>query len=553
MARLRTVAALTSILALTLAAPAIAEVPPKASLSLAAGQARFWLGGQFATGDVPDASLCDVVAACATFELQLADAGERLRVAYDTPARSNSFRLEVVAPDGTVTATDGSNVFNAEVFVPKPAAGKWTVRVIPQGVDHAFFRLRAKLEAATGAKPTGRVALLPNLRAVPPFEFTFTAPANPLNAAYPPDTVNPPLSVAGEAPLSCTADEMAPPEAGGGGALDCLRLTSGPINVGDGPFMKTFTFASDAAAGGLSADGAFIRGKTFQDVLYSDGSVERRPAGTYSFHTTHAHFHDDGILTYELFHVVGEDLVPAGHGTKSGFCPADQLMGQWRSFTQERNGFFGEGDTPTGSCYGAADDGLLALTRGWGDVYRWQRPGQYVEFAGNGDGYYVVRTTVDKANTTLETDDTDNAAYALIHVTGRRIETIERGWGTGPFDAGKVVFTGFGPASQDPYGELPVSPSRTAQPVARDTTPPRVNRIRLTRRALSFRLSEPATVKVTLRRGARTVTRLAVDGAHGTNSVRLRRLRPGVYEVYVAATDAAGNAAPVARLNARAR
>jgi hypothetical protein len=463
-------------------------------------------------------------------------------VAYDTPARTNSFRLELVAPDGTVTAVDGSNVFDAEAFVAKPAAGKWTVRVLPQGVDHAFLRLRAKLEGEPAAKPATRVPLLPNLRAVPPYEFTFTAPANPLNAAYPPDTVNPPLSAGGEEPLSCTADEMAPPDAGGGGAVDCLRLTSGPINVGDGPFMKTFMFASDAANGGLSADGAFIRGRAMQDVLYSDGTVARRPAGTYSFHLTHAHFHDDGILTYELFRIVGDQLVPAGHGTKSGFCPADQLMGQWRAFAQEPSGFLGGGDSPTGSCYGAADDGLLSLTRGWGDVYRWQRPGQYVEFSGNGDGLYVVRTTVDKSNTTLETDETDNSAYAEIRVSARRIETLERGWGTSPLDPAKVVFTGYGPASQDPYGEEPQA--APAAETKRDATPPRLTRVSARRGTLRFRLDEAATVRVVVRRGSRVISRLTIHAERGGNVVTIRTLRRG-RRAYLTPTDLAGNAGAV--------
>jgi hypothetical protein len=539
--------ALTTAFLFAIAVPATAESPPDRPIALGPGDARFWLGGQIAGGSVPDGSACDVVAPCPAFELAVAPGGERLRVAYDTPARSNSFQLEVTAPDGAVTTENGSNVFNAEVFVPRPAAGKWKVRVLPKGVDHAFIRLRAKLEAASPARPAGRVALLPNLRAVPPLELTFTAPANPLNAAYPPDTVNPPLSVAGEEPASCTADEAAPAASGGGGAVDCLRLTSGPINVGDGPFMKTFTFASDATGGGLSADGAFVRGHTFQDILFSDGTVEKRPAGTYSFHTTHAHFHDDGILTYELFHVVGDGLAPAGNGTKSGFCPADQLMGQWRAFTQERNGFFGEGDTPTGSCYGAADDGLLALTRGWGDVYRWQRPGQYVEFAGNGDGLYVVRTTVDKSNTTLEVDETDNSAYALVRITGRRIETVERGWGTSHLDPAKIVFTGFGPASQDPFGEAPGGPAAAAAPSPRDVSAPRVTRLRATPRTLNFRLSEPATVRLTVRRGSRTVSRITVHAHGGANAVPLRGLRPGRYQVFLAATDMYGNAARVAR------
>ena len=517
-----------------------AEAPPNRALGLEVGQSQFWLGGQIQSGNVQDASQCDVLAPCPVFELAVAPGGKRLRVAYDTPARTNSFRLELVAPDGTVTAVDGSNVFNAEAFVRDPPAGKWTVRVLPQGVDHAFIRLRAKLEPAPAAKPHTRAPLLPNLRAVPPYEFTFTAPANPLNAAYPPDTVNPPLSAAGQEPVSCTADEMAPVDAGGGGAIDCLRLTSGPINTGDGPFMKTFTFASDAAGGGMTPDGAFIRGQAMQDVLYTDGTIEKRPAGTYSFHTTHAHFHDDGILTYELFRITGDQLEPAGHGTKSGFCPADQLMGQWRMFSQEPNGFFGEGDTPTGSCYGAADDGLLALTRGWGDVYRWQRPGQYVEFAGDGDGLYVVRTTVDKANTTLETDEGDNSAYAEIHVSGRRIETLERGWGSGPFDPAKTVFTGYGPASQDPYGETPAGPAPTAP---RDSQAPRLSRVSARSGVLRFRLDEAAIVHVVVRRRDQTTGRLTVHALRGPNAVTVRRLHRGT-RVYLTATDLAGNTGP---------
>jgi hypothetical protein len=551
--RTRLLLSLTCLLA---ALPAAAA--PAAPLDLGSGQARFWIAGQIESGNLPDSSLCDVLAPCPEFALNVGAGGHRLRVAYDTPSRENSLRLELVAPDGKVTARNGSNVFNAEVLVPRPGAGTWTVRVVPRGVSRAFVRLRAKLEATAEPHPAGRVAMLPNLRAVPPFEFGFAAPANPGNAAYPPDTVNPPLSAGGKEPVSCTADEMAPPELGGGGAHDCLRLTTGPINVGDGPFLKSFTFASDAAAGHLHSDGPYIRGDTRQVIVYSDGTTSTRPAGTYSFHTTHAHFHDDGILTYELFRVVGDSLVPAGRGTKSGFCPADQLMGEWRRFTQEAPGFFGEGDTPTGSCYGAADDGLLSLTRGWGDVYRWQRPGQYVEFSGNGDGYYVARATVDKGNTTLETNEADNASYSLIRVSGRRIELIERGQGLSHLDPAKTPFTGFGPASQDALGELPAggvaaAPGAAAAVLARDRSVPRVRGALLRGRVLRFRLSERARVRITLLRGARVVRRLTVAGRPGLNRVVLPRLPRGIYRIALAATDSAGNAARPVVVRVRVR
>jgi hypothetical protein len=530
-----------------------AETPPTGPVRLSLDQGRFWYAGQIEDGNVPDVSLCDVVAPCPTFELDVPAGGRRLRVAYDTPSREDSFDLQAIAPDGTVTTQSGSNVFNAELFVNKPAAGRWKVRIVPKGATQARVRLRAKVEGAPEPRPPGTTPMLPNLRAVPPFEFGFVAPANPANAAYPPDTVNPPLSVAGVQPLECTVDEMAPITLGGGGAMGCLRFTSGPINVGDGPFLKEFKFASDLASGQMQPDGPYLRGESRQIIVNADGKEWTRPAGTYSFHTTHAHFHDDGILTYELFKVDGTTLTPAGKGTKSGFCPADQLMGQWREFRQDKPGDFGGGDTATGNCYGAADDGLLSLTRGWGDVYRWQRPGQYVDWGNNIDGLYVVRATVDKSNTTLETNENDNAAYALIRVTGRRVDELERGQGMSPFDPDKIVFTGYGPGSQDPYGgDLPQSESGAAGPDA-DRSAPRARAVSLSGRTLHFRLSEPATVRVSVLRGSRVVRRLTVRGRAGLNAVRLRSLRRGRYRVTLVATDPAGNAATavVARVHFR--
>jgi len=208
-----------------------------------------------------------------------------------------------------------------------------------------------------------------------------------------------------------------------------------------------FKFVADTLA---DPNVAIVNGPIFQAVHFADGKVELRPAGTYSFHKTHAHFHDDHILSYDLFHADADGRVGAraGAGTKSGFCPADQLFGDWEAFDQDPAGYFGEGDSVSGgNCY-SPTDGFIGLTRGWGDVYRWQRPGQYVEFGDNGDGFYVLRSTVDIENQILETRDDDNTSYAWILVTGEHITTLERGRGSGPDDAHKVVYRGRGPASE---------------------------------------------------------------------------------------------------------
>ncbi|MEK6805027.1 MAG: lysyl oxidase family protein [Pseudomonadota bacterium] len=445
-------------LALTLTtAPAQAHSrsAPKSLLSL--DDSTFWDGGTILTTKVPDPELCGVLAPCPEFELNIVGGARRLRVGIDTPERSDTFAIELINPSGTVVATEtNSNQFNSEAMVLDPVEGKWTIRIRPEDVTDASFRLRAKLESILPEelpRAPGHLPLLPNLRTVPPLEFTFTAPANPLNGVYPPDTVNPPLSVAGFSPISCTVDESAPPELGGGNAKHCLRFTSGPMNLGPGIYDMRFRMIDDFIAGTAKLNPAealsrIVVGPMEQVIYYTDDTTETVTAGTYSFHPVHAHFHDDYVLSFELYKVTDYQrggLERAGEGTKSGFCPADQLFADWFNFGQgyEVPG----GDTAFGNCF-SPTDGVIGLSVGWGDVYRWQRPGMFVEFDGQGNGRYVVRSFVDANNHVLETNDTDNVSYAYIEIQGENIDIIERGWGSDPWDPLKVVFDGTGPAQR---------------------------------------------------------------------------------------------------------
>ncbi len=421
-------------------------------------EAYFWHQSRTFDGAVASTASC-TDAGCEEYTVMLSDGGARFRVGIATPERTDTFAVELYAPDGTLIASDTTaNQFNSEAIAENPVAGEWTIVVRAENVSTASYRLRAKLESTT---PESRLTttsrdrrpLYPNLRTVPPYEFTFTAPLNPLNGLYPPDTVNPPASVLGHSLVSCTADEAAPHAAGGAEAVHCLRLTSGPINLGEGIYDMRFKLIDDFIAGTaeLNPEEAMSRlvvGDMQQAVHYSDGSVELVQAGTYSFHPTHAHFHDDYILSYyiSIADPSTGKLEQVGAGTKSGFCPADQLWGDWRSFDQgtEKPG----GDSAGGSCF-SPNNGVVGLSVGWGDVYRWQRPGQYVEFDGLGNGRYVIHAIVDEYNNVIESDETDNISYAYVEVQGETITTLERGWGLSPWDSNKVVFSGPHPTQRE--------------------------------------------------------------------------------------------------------
>ena len=105
---------------------------------------------------------------------------------------------------------------------------------------------------------------------------------------------------------------------------------------------------------------------------------------------------------------------------------------------------------------------------------------------------------------------------------------------------------GLGDQSQDPA----VEKARSA-----DTTKPRLSKLRLTRKALSYRLSESAKVTVRIKQGRRTLKRLSATGVAGRNRLAINRrtLPRGRYSVVVSAKDAAGNSSGAKRIALRVK
>jgi hypothetical protein len=312
-----------------------------------------------------------------------------------------------------------------EIFVNAPEAGAWTITVAPYSADHATFRMRAKLEALPW-RPATQGQLLPNLRVTRLWEFGFAAPANPGNGLFPPDDVNPPLSVAGYEPVSCSIDEQLGFD--GEAAQRCLRYSFGLANAGEGNFDIRYTSERTGEPQPMT-----------QCIQNSDPTVlDARPAGTGAFHQMHGHFHYDDIIFHDVWRITDRQAwtrEPVGTGKKIGYSPADQGIADWGSFTQMAPGTSGS----AGNC--APESGnRLGMSVGWGDAYRYQRPGNFVEFGDGGDGFYVVRTTADPGNVVLESNESDNTSYAFLRIVGTEIDVLESGVGDGPWDPQKVIF-----------------------------------------------------------------------------------------------------------------
>lgn len=383
----------------------------------------------------------------------------RLRVGIDMNRRGHCLQLEAWAPDREGNPTYGDATKNHDYvmiqcpellplfpqqwnmegpnpnvpqFIQNPAPGVWTLRVVPFLVEDWGFRLRVKLEKE--AQPTMNLEP-PDLEAYPPYEFGFVAPANP-NAGTAVDKQNPP----GPPGISCTEDEQAEAlEEGRQPPTRCLRFSAAMYNVGKGPL--------DLLLLGESTLG----GDAVQRIHRGDGEVgEERPAGQWTFHESHRHPHYAGFAGFELYRILdtsGPKMDPVGtnrldasvSGNKSGWNPADQRFADWHRFDQA------PANEILLQCV-AQEEKCIPQGSGWGDHYRWQRPGNYVAFPTNLDGTnvngdYVLRMVVDKDNRVVENNDRDNSAYAWIRVKGEEVTICERGRGLSPWDPNKRMLT----------------------------------------------------------------------------------------------------------------
>ena len=353
-----------------------------------------------------ESPLCGSEQTCFAYTFDVTEPGDVLRVALDQPSLRDLIWVYLYDPSGAfVTRMSRSR---AERWVEDPTVGRWEVRVVVDDARDTGFRMRAGLDPdgdrwhgrgrGGGPKEKKSGFLLPNLQVVAPFELGFGP---------------------------CQATEIA-----SYGAQRCLRFSSGPQNVGDGPLDLLVT------------ETGALEGPMYQRLHRPDGSTETVTAGNFEYHLEHAHYHQGAIQSLELLRVVDERrglLEQAGTGPKLGFCLLPYHIAEWESFAQDRAHDIYDDEACAGDVRAPVPT-QMALARGFVDIYPWMTHGNFVDFGDNPDGLYVIRVASDPDSNLRETRDDDNHAYTYIRVTGDEIEVLERGIGADPWDPhGAVV------------------------------------------------------------------------------------------------------------------
>jgi hypothetical protein len=356
---------------------------------------------------------------------KLRDDGVLIAIHWDDSAASD-LNLFVYDPSGRmVGSSDGLDTDGETVFLPHPANGVYelviTATYMTTGTVSYRGEARVRPDLATGcnARPC---ALLPRLRTVPPSDFHVDGiPPVPSTQLGFPIPFGPAL------PGSCYPDEA------GAGSHRCLRFANQIQNIGAGPLKMRFEFLG---AGPEGARVGFVDCRMEQVIERSDGTDAFRNAGPCVFHTSHGHFHYSNFAEFSLHRVLRNgrtDPAVLRKSSKRGFCLTD---GRNFAFGTSRNSgrgyWFPNCNLPDRSQLASqASTGAvwntMGISPGWGDVYSWDTPDQYIEITGVPDGLYDVVSTANPDGGILESMRGDDTARTRICLKANTVKVMAPG------------------------------------------------------------------------------------------------------------------------------
>jgi hypothetical protein len=368
------------------------------------------------------ASTCDVIRVDVEMPAgSFPTAGDGVLVSVKWASDVDQWNLYIDGPDGLPAGRGILVVSNAQsVLVAQPTNGVYTIHVVPfrttRPVNRSYVgEARLYRDPQRGAVPGTR--LLPRLQTVAPYDFHIgdvpPMPSTSLGWPFPSD---------GTFPTSCYLDEQADY-----GSRRCLRFSNDTLNVGEGPIVLRFRY-----------DGIASQCQMEQEIVVAGADAVHRNAGPCVFHRQHGHFHYQNFAQYLLF-AVGADghpgTSPVARSGKVGYCLVDVDDHSFGS-AQTRPRVY---ESPTGCIVGDGRRGLLpntvptdhpalwdymGISVGWGDVYTWDLPGQYIDISHVGDGVYEVVSRANPDGGILESAPGLETGITCIRMAGDRVSVV---------------------------------------------------------------------------------------------------------------------------------
>ena len=355
---------------------------------------------------------------------------------------NDGFDLYVYNPSGSlIGSANGIGANGQSVEVDKPATGSYTIVVTftyledPNASYVGDVRLMKpgswNPPACTTTVVNGVAGCyeLPQLAVVPPYDLAVSGvppvASTPLGFPIP----NPvPLS------SSCYLDETLPignpsVSAVQQPTLRCLRFTSNIRNVGGGAVEIRIPLLTADSSGVTSA---YLPGECFaQQVLTSSSNTQvTRPGGACLFHTQHLHFHYSDLLGYTLYNVAANGSIGPKVATsvKASFCLSDDdYFGFGTAAPNSQRDFTGQPGCNAPANIGSGgtyiDEGIKP---GWGDVYTWDTPGQYIDVTSLASGTYDLVEETNPTGALLVAGPAQTCALTRLALTSSSVSIVSQ-------------------------------------------------------------------------------------------------------------------------------
>jgi hypothetical protein len=189
-----------------------------------------------------------------------------------------------------------------------------------------------------------------------------------------------------------------------------LRFSSIVVNVGAGPFEVHGQRAAGAST------------MTTQQRIFDSAGGHRdvsTDAIMYFGGDGHNHWHVQDLEDFELVRLDNGRLV--GTGAKHGFCFYDNYRygSSDPTFYTRSSGACGGGSSATQT--------MMGLSVGWGDIYNWTLPDQYIDITGLTSGRYRLISTADADGWFLEDDEANNFSWIDIQLKSNSVRIVAYG------------------------------------------------------------------------------------------------------------------------------
>ena len=192
-----------------------------------------------------------------------------------------------------------------------------------------------------------------------------------------------------------------------------LRFSTIIVNVGEGPLEVHGSRPNTSTPLMSTVQRIYNQTGGYRDVP--------TPAVMYFAGDGHNHWHVGALETYQLKRLGNPTVLVTG--AKHGFCFFDTVQYDLQLPGAPPNAQYGrEGCGNAGSLQ--VKEGLSV---GWGDIYRFNLPDQYIDITGLPDGSYRLKAIADAAHWFKEIDQNNNSTWVDLKFSdsGTKVEVVD--------------------------------------------------------------------------------------------------------------------------------